>query len=62
LLTHADWGCKDGNHSAWLVVEADTKDEARYQVPPVYRGSARITRLNKFSMAEIESIMSFHEK
>ena len=22
-LTHADWGCKDGEHKAWLVVEVE---------------------------------------
>jgi len=62
LLTHADWGCKDGKHSAWLVVEADSKEEARYRVPPAYRANSMITELNAFSMEEIESILSYHQK
>ena len=62
LLTHADWGCKDGRHSAWLIVEADTKDEARYLVPPAYRARAMITELNKFTLDEIDSMMSYHSK
>lgn len=62
LLTQADWGCKDGKHSAWLIVEADSKEEARYLVPPAFRASARITRLNKFTMREIDSIMIDHAK
>lgn len=61
LLTHADWGCLDGVHSAWLIVEADTKPEARYMVPPAFRPDARITGLNKFTMEEIACIMSRHE-
>jgi hypothetical protein len=60
LLTQADWGCKDGKHWAWLIVETDNKDEARYLVSPAYRASARITKLNKFIMEEIDSIMSYH--
>lgn len=62
LLTHADWGCKDGKHSAWLIVEADSKDEARYQVPPAYRASATITKLNAFTIEEIETLASYHAK
>ena len=30
FLTHADWGCKDGEHKAWLAVDVDSKDEARH--------------------------------
>jgi hypothetical protein len=62
LLTHADWGCLDGVHSAWLIVEADTKEAARYVVPPAFRGDARITGLNKFTMEEIDRILSHHER
>jgi hypothetical protein len=60
LLTHADWGCKDGEHSAWLIVEADSKEEARQRVPPAFRSVARVTKLNKFTIEEIDSIMSYH--
>jgi hypothetical protein len=60
LLTHADWGCKDGKHSAWLTVEADSRDEARYLIPPAFRANAMITKLNAFTIEEIESIMSYH--
>ena len=28
-MTHADWGCRDGEHKAWIVVELESKDEAR---------------------------------
>jgi hypothetical protein len=26
FLTHADFGCKDGVHKAWIVVDVDSKD------------------------------------
>ena len=62
LLTHADWGCLDGQHSAWIIMETDSKEEARYVVPPAFRASAKITGLNKFTMEQIDNILSHHEK
>jgi hypothetical protein len=61
-LTHADWGCKDGDHRSWMVVDAEDKDEAREIVPPPYRSSAKIVRLNAFSMSEIDGILASHRK
>jgi len=60
FLTRADWGCEDGIHSAWIIVDADSKEEARAVVPPPYRADARITALNKFTMEEINEILSHH--
>lgn len=62
LLTHADWGCLDGVHSAWLIVEVDSKDAARALVPPGFRAQAKITRLNTFSQGEIDAILRGHER
>jgi hypothetical protein len=62
LLTHADWGCLDGQHSAWIIVETDSKEEARYVVPSAFRAGAKITGLNKFTMEQIDSIMSHHQR
>lgn len=50
-LTHADWGCKDGVHAAWLIVEMETKEEARGVLPPAQRHGARIVALNTFDEA-----------
>ena len=44
-VTHADWGCRDGNHKAWLIVDGiDGKDEARQIVPPAFRSATNVTR------------------
>jgi hypothetical protein len=56
MLTHADWGCKDGVHSGWLIVELDSRDEAMMMVPPEYRREARIVELRKFSREEVEAL------
>jgi hypothetical protein len=50
FLTHADFGCLDGVHKAWIVVEMDSKDEARNILPPVYRHQATIVQLSKFGL------------
>ena len=55
FLTHADWGCMDGVHSAWIIVDADSKDQARSIVPPPFRSGAKIIGLNKFSMEQISA-------
>jgi len=31
FFTKADWGCKDGEHKAWIIVDVPGKDEARDQ-------------------------------
>lgn len=60
LLSHADWGCMDGNHSAWLVVDVDRREDALQVVPPAFREKARIVALNKFTMEQIETLMKQH--
>ncbi len=58
FLTRADWGCMDGVHSAWLVVEAANKDEARLVVPPQFRSNAKIVGLNKFDLDQVDAIIA----
>jgi hypothetical protein len=59
-LTHADWGCLDGDHRSWMIVDVDSKEEARAIVPPAFRSQARIVKLNNFSIEEIEGILRYH--
>jgi len=61
FFTHADWGCKDGEHKAWIVVEVDSRDEARAIVPPAFRSQAKVVELNAFTMEEIEDILRLHK-
>jgi len=60
-LTHADWGCMDGEHKAWVIVEANDKDEALRMLPPVMRPTAKIVTLNKFSMEDMDEMISHHK-
>lgn len=60
FLTHADWGCKDGDHRAWIVLEVDSKEEARNVIPSVFQERAKITQLNAFTMQELEQLLEQH--
>ena len=59
-LTNADWGCMDGEHKGWMIVDVDSKEQARGILPPVYRSKAKIVQLNRFSLEEIEEILRHH--
>jgi hypothetical protein len=61
FLTNADWGCKDGVHKAWLIVEVDSKEQARAILPPMYRTQAKIVQLNKFTVVEVDELIRFHQ-
>jgi len=60
FLTNAEWGCMDGVHSAWMIVDVGNKAEAMAILPPALRTHARIVGLNRFSMAQIEPILRGH--
>ena len=57
FLAQADWGCEDGNHNAWMIVDVDSKEDARTIVPPPFGAQARIIGLSKFTIDEIEGIL-----
>ena len=60
FITHADFGCGDGVHKAWIVVEVDSKTEARNMVPAAYRNSATVVGLTKFAPEFIDSLLTQH--
>ena len=51
-LHHFEWGCKDGIHSAWAIIEAENRDHAKQIVPWMVRDKARIVKLVKFEVAD----------
>ena len=59
-LTNADWGCRDGVHKAWMIVEVDDKAAARAIVPSAFRAEATIVRLGRFSLEKIERVLAEH--
>lgn len=53
-LTHYDWGCKDGNHTGWAIIEAENKEQAMLSVPTFLRNQAEVVQLTKFDPAKID--------
>ena len=60
FLTHADWGCKDGVHKAWIIVDVENKDQARDILPAAFRSHAQIVELNTFTIKQIDEIAAHH--
>ncbi len=57
-VTHAEFGCSDGWHSGWLIVELDSRAEARNIVPPEFREAARIVKLQRFTPEELQTLIA----
>jgi hypothetical protein len=58
-ITHYDWGCEAGEHTGWVIIEAENESEALLSVPTFIRHKARAIQLTKFTP---EIIHSFHQK
>ena len=59
-LSNADWGCFDGVHKSWIIMEANSKEEARLVLPPSFRPQATIVGLNKFTMQDLAAMRRGH--
>lgn len=57
FMTNADWGCKDGEHKAWIILDVESKEEARQILPPAFRNQARITLLSRFGFNERDEMV-----
>jgi len=59
-LSHAEWGCEDGVHKAWMIVETEDRAQAKAVVPPFMRAQAKIIRLRRFFTDEMGAILESH--
>ena len=60
FVTGADWGCSDGEHKAWMIVDVGSKDEALSILPPLFRNSAKVTSLERFTFDRRGDIIGAH--
>jgi len=60
-LTNAQFGCRDGVHKGWVIVDVETREEARQILPPAYRPQSMIVGLSRFSMEELDDMLLQHE-
>lgn len=62
FVTNADWGCKDDEHKAWIVVDLDSRQEAMSILPPHFRQDARVIMLERFTIEDVEKVMEQHSE
>ena len=53
-IMNFEWGCADGVHSSWAMVESENEAEALLSVPPHLRSKARAIRLTKFTPEKLQ--------
>ena len=56
FLTHFEWGCFDGDHHAYAIIEAESHENAKMSVPPLFREKAKAIKLCQFKMEQFEDI------
>jgi hypothetical protein len=61
FLSNADWGCYDGDHKAWIILDLESKKEALSVVPPGFKSEAKIVQLNKFTLQDVDRMSKHHQ-
>ena len=56
FFTHFEWGCLDGDHTAYAFIEAENHEQAKLAVPPILRGKARVIKLTTFDPSKEDTI------
>jgi len=59
-VSHAEFGCLDDVHTGWIVLEAESHEEARRVLPPAERAGARVIRLTKFRVDDLTRLIEHH--
>jgi hypothetical protein len=44
------------------VLEADSRDEARNVIPPIFQAQAKVVQLNRFTLEDLEQLLQRHGK
>lgn len=55
-VTHAQFGCEDGIHKAWVFVDAQDKGDARGMVPAPQRAMAVIVQVRQYTPDQIRKL------
>jgi hypothetical protein len=56
ILDKFVYGCKVGDHTAYAIVEVNTLSDALAMVPGFLQESACLTKVDKYTPAEIKSL------
>lgn len=58
LVTHAEFGCADGVHSGWLIVDVEDRETACQIIPPSFREDSRVVELRTWTKDEIREMVA----
>jgi len=61
FLVNADWGCGDGEHKAWMIVDVENKEQARSIVPSFYQPETKIVALNRWRPEKNDEDQRYHK-
>jgi hypothetical protein len=56
ILSQIQWGCMEGNHTGYMMVEAETEREALENLPQSARRDVEVYKLTRFTPEQIESM------
>ncbi|MCI0450700.1 MAG: hypothetical protein L0Y79_13140 [Chlorobi bacterium] len=61
FLSKTYWGCHSGDHTAYVIVDAESEAAARNTLPASAKDNAKVIAVEKFTVEQIES-MHKHDK
>jgi hypothetical protein len=61
FMTHADWGCSDDVHKAWMIVELPSREDALSIIPPDFRKKTNVVELELMDPSQMEELIEHHE-
>ena len=53
FLSKIEWGCEDGEHKAWLIVDVESKEQAQQIIPSFYRDRSKVTKLFQITREDV---------
>ena len=62
LLSKFEYGCMDGDHTAYAFLMGTSPDEIKKTLPEAEQKAAKITKVNKVTVADIEKYHKDHKK
>jgi hypothetical protein len=60
FLSKFEFGCMDGDHTAYAFIDGTSADNVRKMLPENEQKAAKITKVNKMTAAQIEKIHKEH--
>jgi len=60
LLSQFEFGCSDGDHTAYAFIKGKSPEDIKKMLPEAEQKAAKITKVNKLTVADIEKIHKEH--